>query len=88
MKTDVLSSAWPRNWSASCIRRRTWSCPRRWCVMPPTIWGHSTRHREGGGPVHYGVTPLARRQLADKLKIPYAYFRRMREDQPACSTAT
>jgi hypothetical protein len=33
--------------------------------------------------VHYGVTPLARRQLADKLKIPYAYFERMREDQPA-----
>jgi hypothetical protein len=38
---------------------------------------------EGGSPVHYGVTPLARRQLADKLKIPYAYFERMREDQPA-----
>ncbi|MFY9329948.1 MAG: DUF932 domain-containing protein, partial [Georgfuchsia sp.] len=38
---------------------------------------------EGGSPVRYGVTPLARRQLADKLKIPYAYFERMREDQPA-----
>ena len=34
---------------------------------------------EGGGAVHYGVMPLARRQLADKLKIPYAYFERMRE---------
>ena len=30
----------------------------------------------------YGVTPLARRQLADKLKIPHAYFERMREEQP------
>jgi len=32
--------------------------------------------------VRYGVTPLARRQLADKLKIPHAYFERMREEQP------
>jgi hypothetical protein len=37
---------------------------------------------EGGGPARYGVTPLARRQLADKLKIPYAYFERMRSEQP------
>ena len=28
------------------------------------------------------MTPLARRQLADKLKIPYAYFERMRSEQP------
>ena len=35
-----------------------------------------------GGPASYGVTPLARRQLADKLSIPYAYFERMRENQP------
>jgi hypothetical protein len=31
---------------------------------------------------NYGITELARRQLADKLKIPYAYFERMRTDQP------
>src|SRR4029078_11851254 len=31
----------------------------------------------------YGITTLARRQLAEKLRIPYAYFERMREDQPA-----
>ena len=37
---------------------------------------------ESSGPVRYGVTPLARRQLADKLKIPYAYFERMRSEQP------
>ena len=30
----------------------------------------------------YGVTDLARRQLADKLKIPFAYFERMRSEQP------
>lgn len=30
----------------------------------------------------YGITNLARRQLAEKLKIPYAYFERMRADQP------
>jgi hypothetical protein len=31
----------------------------------------------------YGVTELARRQLAEKLKIPFAYFERMRTEQPA-----
>jgi hypothetical protein len=37
--------------------------------------------KEGNG--EYGVTDLARRQLADKLKIPFAYFERMRTEQPA-----
>ena len=37
---------------------------------------------EGNSPVRYGVTSLARRQLADKLKIPYAYFERVRYEQP------
>ena len=31
----------------------------------------------------YSVTELARRQLAEKLKIPFAYFERMRTEQPA-----
>jgi hypothetical protein len=31
----------------------------------------------------YGITSLARRQLAEKLKIPFAYFERMRAEQPA-----
>jgi hypothetical protein len=31
----------------------------------------------------YGITDLARRQLAEKLHIPYAYFERMRTEQPA-----
>lgn len=37
---------------------------------------------EGSGLATYGVTELARRQLADKLKIPFAYFERMRTEQP------
>ena len=35
----------------------------------------------GGG--EYGITTLARRQLAEKLKIPFTYFERMRTEQPA-----
>ena len=35
----------------------------------------------GGG--EYGITNLARRQLAEKLKIPFAYFERMLTEQPA-----
>jgi hypothetical protein len=31
----------------------------------------------------YGITNLARRQLAEKLKIPFTYFERMRTEQPA-----
>ena len=37
--------------------------------------------KDGGG--EYGITNLARHQLADKLKIPFAYFERMRSEQPA-----
>ena len=59
-------------------------------VVPTALMRHDTDDtgttrlaiEEGGGPVRYGVTPLARRQLADKLKIPYAYFERMRGEQP------
>ena len=40
--------------------------------------GSQTRIGDG----QYDVTSLARRQLADKLKIPFAYFERMREGQP------
>lgn len=35
-----------------------------------------------GATASYGITNLARRQLAEKLKIPFAYFERMRLDQP------
>lgn len=37
---------------------------------------------EGAGPTRYAVSPLARRQLAEKLKIPFPYFERMRQEQP------
>lgn len=37
---------------------------------------------EPTGVQRYGITALARRQLAEKLKIPYAYFERMRTEQP------
>ena len=37
---------------------------------------------EATGLRRYGVTNLARRQLADKLKIPYTYFERMRQSHP------
>ncbi|MBE0613766.1 MAG: DUF932 domain-containing protein [Burkholderiales bacterium] len=36
--------------------------------------------KDGGG--EYGITNLARRQLAEKLKIPFTYFERMRTEQP------
>ena len=59
-------------------------------IVPSTLMRHVTDDlgatglviNEGSDPAHYGVTPLARRQLADKLKIPFAYFERMREEQP------
>jgi hypothetical protein len=37
---------------------------------------------EPGHAQGYGLTALARHQLADKLRIPYAYFERMRVEQP------
>ncbi|TDP79444.1 uncharacterized protein DUF932 [Aquabacterium commune] len=59
-------------------------------VVPSSLMRHDTDDTgetrlvigEGGASTPYGVMPLARRQLADKLKIPYAYFERMRSEQP------
>jgi hypothetical protein len=59
-------------------------------VAPSSLMRHETDDRgetrlvvdETSGPSRYDVTPLARRQLAEKLKIPFAYFERMRSDQP------
>ena len=36
----------------------------------------------GGVESEFGVSELARRQLADKLRIPFAYFERMRTERP------
>jgi Domain of unknown function (DUF932) len=45
--------------------------------------GESRVSIEGGdGVMEYGTTELAQRQLADKLRIPFAYFQRMREEKP------
>lgn len=38
---------------------------------------------DNGSWSHYGITELARRQLAEKLHIPFPYFERMRTEQPA-----
>lgn len=38
---------------------------------------------ESSGVGKYDITSLARRQLAEKLKIPFTYFERMRVEQPA-----
>ena len=59
-------------------------------VVPSSLMRHDTDDtgdtrlviEEAGGVSRYGITTLARRQLADKLKIPYAYFERMRSEQP------
>jgi hypothetical protein len=63
---------------------------KRDLVVPTTLIRHATQDNgdtqllveEPGQPRHYAVTPLARKQLADKLKIPLAYFERMRTEQP------
>jgi hypothetical protein len=59
-------------------------------IVPSSLMHHQTRDNgacmlvidESDGSKRYDVTELARRQLAEKLKIPYAYFERMRVDQP------
>ena len=59
-------------------------------VVPSSLMRHDTDDtgdtrlviEEPGGASRYGITTLARHQLADKLKIPYAYFERMRSEQP------
>lgn len=59
-------------------------------VVPSQLLRHDTNDdgytgliiEENNGPAKYGITTLARRQLAEKLKIPFAYFERMRQEQP------
>lgn len=59
-------------------------------VLPSSMMRHITN--DGGGtalviddpgtPQPFEITPLARRQLAEKLKIPHTYFERMRTEEP------
>lgn len=45
--------------------------------------GHSTLQVEtGDGLRQFGITENCRRQLAERLKIPFAYFERMRSEMP------
>ncbi len=63
---------------------------KRDLVLPSALIHHTTHDngatellvQEPQEPRRYEVTPLARKQLADKLKIPLAYFERMRTEQP------
>ncbi len=63
---------------------------KRDLIVPSALLRHDTAPggqtqltiQEGERTALYGITPLARRQLADKLRIPFPYFERMREDQP------
>jgi hypothetical protein len=60
-------------------------------VVPSSLMHHHTNDagetilkiEERDGQASYGITALARRQLAEKLKIPFAYFERMRTEQSA-----
>lgn len=60
-------------------------------IVPTALMRHQTSDDstctlvidERGGAQPYGITELARRQLADRLGIPVAYFERMRIEQPA-----
>jgi hypothetical protein len=65
---------------------------KRDMIVPTGLMHHETNGdgtttiaiESSGNPVErYEATDLFRRQLADKLKIPFAYFERMRTDQPA-----
>ena len=58
-------------------------------IGPTALLSHATNAgateltvEQPDGLSRFGVTPLARHQLAEKLGIPYAYFERMREQQP------
>lgn len=57
-------------------------------LVPSTLLNHSTRSTtstitfSGIEPITLQVGDTARRQLAEKLGIPYKYFERMRDEQP------
>ena len=59
-------------------------------VLASSLMRHSTDEQgqtqllvnEQQGLTRYGVTPLARQQLAEKLRIPFTYFERMRHSEP------
>jgi hypothetical protein len=63
---------------------------KRDLIVPSPLMSYATNehhvsqvhlHMGSGLTEEYGITDLAQRQLADKLKIPYAYFARMRDEE-------
>lgn len=63
---------------------------KRDLIVPSQLMSYATNehhvskvhlHMGSGLTEEYGITDLAQRQLADKLKIPYAYFTRMRDEE-------
>ena len=52
------------------------------CCHTDDLGGCKLLIEESNGVGKYDITSLARRQLAEKLKIPFMYFERMREEQP------
>ncbi|MDR1661104.1 MAG: DUF932 domain-containing protein [Azoarcus sp.] len=63
---------------------------KRDLVVPSSLMRHETDGNgttalvveERDAPQRYAVTELARRQLAEKLNIPFKYFEKMRIDEP------
>jgi hypothetical protein len=63
---------------------------KRDLLVPSSLLHHETDSagttallvEEDNAPRRYKVTELARRQLAEKLNIPFKYFERMRMDEP------
>ena len=62
---------------------------KRDMIVPTVLMNHHTAGGESSiaitapeGVQSYGTTDLFRRQLADKLRIPFGYFERMRTTQP------
>ena len=57
-------------------------------LVPSRLMTHSTQGKqskimfEGAEPIALAVGDTARRQLAEKLGIPFKYFERMRDEQP------
>jgi len=65
-------------------QRNSTSAIRLMCSLSVLCGGMSKMTIETPeGPAAYGISELAKRQFADKLPIPYAYFERMRNNHPS-----
>ena len=65
-------------------QRNSTSAIRLMCSLSVLCGGMSKMTIETPeGSAAYGISELAKRQFADKLPIPYAYFERMRNNHPS-----